>query len=592
MLVVLVVLFASFYQTFAKVYNNPSALERSLLYDYIVVGAGTAGNVIATRLTEDPQVSVLLLEAGVSNVDAFNTTVPLLAPTLSVPGSRYDWNYAISPQPGLSGRSFPYPRGKLLGGSSSVNYMTYSHGSSDDWNRFAQVTEDDGWKWDNMKRYIYKNEKLVPPTDGHNTTGQFEPRKHGFYGTLRDSLPGFPTPLDERIIRTTKQLPNEFPYIGDTSGGDILGIGWKLSTIANGTRSSSVTDYLNLAIDRPNLDIVINAHVTKLLNTALSGHIPIFRSVQFTENEEAQVRTAIAKKEVILCAGSFGTPMILQRSGIGERVALESLGIETIIDKRSVGRNLSDHVGRTTIYSVLSNDTFDDILRSPDKFQVELSNWTQNKTGPLGAALSNHVGWLRLPQNSSIFETVPDPAAGLRSSHFEFLFSSYYTGSPIPPSRHFMSVRANLISPTSRGSVSISSSNPFANPIINPNYLNTSFDIFALVEAVKTARRFINSDSWIGFVEEEYGSSEDAKTDAEIEKLIRDTAGSVFHAVGTAAMSSKNARWGVVDPSLLVKGANGLRIVDASVLPFVPNAHTQGPVYLLAERAADLIKNK
>ncbi|KAF9458880.1 aryl-alcohol-oxidase from pleurotus Eryingii [Collybia nuda] len=571
-----------------KLYNNPSQLIKTN-YDYIVIGGGAAGAVVAARLSENSDISVLLVEAGISNEGITDIDIPLLGLSLA-PSTPLDWNYTTIPQPGLGNRAIPYPRGKVLGGSTSVNYMVYMRGSTEDFDRYASVTGESGWVWDQMLEYAKKNEKLVSPADHHDTTGEFLPSLHGTSGPISVSLGGNPTPLDSRVIATTEEFPTEFPFNPDTIGGDILGIGWAFASIGNGTRSSSATGYLAPASGRPNLDIVVNAQATKLEVTGKKGTVPCFHRVLVAEKAGAAVYALTANQEIILSAGTFGTPALLQLSGIGNKTELSAAGVTTIIDNPSVGKNMSDHALLPNVWNVDNPDTYDSVFRNPSQ---ALEQWTNNRTGPFASHIANQLGWLRLPQTASIFETTPDPAAGPNSSHFEMIFLNYWLNpnTPAPPTGNFMSEATVLISPTSRGFVKISSSDPFKPPLVNPNWLNTDFDIFALVESVKISRRFFAAKAWEGYILDPVGELGTAETDEEIEAYVRKNVNGIWHAVGTAMMTSKDAGYGVVDPDLKVKGVNGLRIVDGSILPFVPNAHTQGTIYLIAERGADLIKD-
>ncbi|RDB27672.1 Pyranose dehydrogenase 3 [Hypsizygus marmoreus] len=573
-----------------KLYQNPSQLTKTR-YDYIVIGGGAAGSVVASRLSENPWVSVLLVEAGISNEGVLGSIVPLLGPSLT-PNTIYDWNYTTTAQPGYNGRSIPYSRGKLLGGSTSVNFMVYMRGSSEDFDKYASITGDSGWNWKNMQQYAKKNEKLVAPADNHNTAGQFIPSFHGNSGPLSVSLPGFPTPLDDRIMATTKELSSEFPFNPDAVGGDVLGVGWSFATIGGGSRSSAATAYLTPVMSRPNLDIVINAQATKLVRTGMVGGLPSFHAVEVAEKAGAPTRTLTASSEIVLSAGTFGTPLLLQLSGIGDRADLRAAGVATIVHNPSVGRNMSDHALLANPFYVNNTDTFDTIFRTPEALNANLERWQTSKTGPLAGGVCNHIGFFRIPKTASIFKMTADPAAGKKSSHYEMIFSNLWVvpGVPAPSTGNFMSITTNLISPTSRGMVKIASSNAFAKPIVDPNFLGTAFDVFTLVEAVKAIKRFVAAKAWKGYVLGPYGALANANTDAEIEQYVRGNAATVFHATGTASMSPRGAKWGVVDPDLKVKGVEGLRIVDGSVIPSSPNAHTQGPIYLFGERGADLIK--
>ncbi|KAJ7878659.1 aryl alcohol oxidase [Mycena leptocephala] len=291
-------------------------LERlKLKFDFIIVGGGTAGSVIANRLSENPNYSILVLEAGGSNADVLNVMVPFFCPR-ATPNTPQDWNYTTTPQVALNNVFIAYTRGFGLGGSSSVNYMVYARGSKEDYDRWAKVTRDDGWSWDNLVQYMRKNERFSPPADHHNTTGQFNPAVHGFRGI------------------------NSYPFNLDTNSGYPLGIGWVQATIKNGARSSSATSYLTPQFaTRHNLHVLLHARVTRVLPTTSST----FRTVEFVQDLNGKRFTLTAGRELILSAGSIGTPNILLHSGIGNSSTLTSLGIKSLHNLPSVGQNFSDH---------------------------------------------------------------------------------------------------------------------------------------------------------------------------------------------------------------------------------------------------------
>ncbi|KAJ7452774.1 aryl-alcohol-oxidase from pleurotus Eryingii [Mycena galericulata] len=553
-------------------------------FDFIVVGGGTAGNVIANRLSEKVNYSVLVLEAGGSNADVLDIIVPFLA-NISVPNTAVDWNYSTIPQIGLNNRVLPYPRGFVLGGTSSVNFMVYTRGSKDDWDRFAKITGDDGWSWDSIFPYILKNERFTPPADHHNTTGQFSPAVHGFNGINSVSLAGFPSPVDSRIIATTTEL-EEFPFNLDMNSGLPLGIGWAQATIGNGSRSSSATSYLAPQfLNRPNLFVLLNARVTRLLET--TSESGAFRTVEFVQDLNGRKFTLTAKNEIVLSAGTFGTPNILLHSGIGDSEILESVGITCIIQSLADSVGLSDHSYLPLGFLVNSTDTFDNFARNTTLQEDLLVQWEETRTGLLVDNYESHIGWLRIPDNSSIFEQFPDPAAGPNAPHFELIFGNgLFT--TVPPTGNFFTAATVVVSPAARGSVTINSSNPLVAPIINPNLLGSEVDSFIMREAVKSALRFAGAPAFAGYVISPLGVSS-GSTDAQLDDHIRDNTVTIWHPAGTASMSPVGAAWGVVDPDLRVKGLSGLRIVDLSVVPVIA-AHPQAATYIVAERAADLIK--
>ncbi|KIM42957.1 GMC oxidoreductase [Hebeloma cylindrosporum] len=572
----------------------------SKTFDYVIVGGGTAGLVVASRLTENPNVSVLVLEAGISDEGIFQIQVPFLGPTV-LPNTPLDWNYTIVPQAGMNGRTFAYPRGKLLGGSSSANYLFHQYGTDEDWNRLGSVSGDAGWSWSNMKKYVQKHEKFTPPVDGHNTTGQFIPKLHGFNGLTSVSLPGASTPLDPRVINAT-QTSSEYPFNQDMSGGDhsLLGIGWLQSSAGGGVRSSSSTSYLAPANSRPNLTVLVNATVMKLIQTGTKNGVPSFKSVQFGSSPGTgstpgggAPTTVSAKKEVILSAGSVGTTQILQLSGIGNQRDLQAVKIKTIVNSPKVGYNLGDHTLLPNLYNVQPGSSFDDFLRDPNQINDAVNQWVTTKTGRLANNVVNNFGFARLPRNATIFKKNKDPAPGPKSPHWEVIFGNFWfnPGIPQPSTGDFLVVVSVLLNPTSRGTIKLKSNNPFDKPLIDPNYLTTDLDIFTMRESVKSINRFLAEPTLSNYVVSRFGDNfVSADDDSSIDAYVRSLTTTIFHPVGTASISSKNSNNGVVNPDLTVKGADGLRVIDASVFPFVPSSHTQGPVYLLAERASDIIK--
>ncbi|KAF9061419.1 aryl-alcohol-oxidase from pleurotus Eryingii [Rhodocollybia butyracea] len=552
-------------------------------FDFVVIGGGAGGSAIANRLTEDPDVHVLLIEAGGSNEGVLDSAIPGLMSFLTP--SPWDWNFTSTPQSALNNRTLAVARGFILGGSTGINQMVYTRGTSEDWDSWAAITDDEGWSWNNVQKYIRRNERFTAPADHHNTTGQFDPSVHSFDGVVSVSLQGFSNGIDNRTIQTLSELSEEFPFNLDMNSGFQLGIGWVQATIGDGTRSSAGASYLGPQfISRPNLHVLLNTRVLRMLETERLS----FRSVEFTQDAGNTKHTVSASKEVILSAGSIMTPHILMHSGIGDSEVLSSFGIETIHHLPSVGKNLSEQPIVRNEWLVNSTDTFETIARNATLLADVISEWENIKMGPLVDPPLSFIGWLRLPDNASIFQQVPDPAAGPNTSHYELILINGIL-SPTPPATgNFLAFSTSVASPTSRGSITLNTSNPLDYPLINPNLFSTDFDRFTVREAFRATKRFLAAQSWDGYI---LAPPTNATTDEELDEYVRENAATENHPAGTAAMSSKNAAYGVVDPDLLVKGLRGLRIVDASIFPRLPAAHTQVPVYIVAERAADLIKS-
>ncbi|KAH8987297.1 aryl-alcohol-oxidase from pleurotus Eryingii, partial [Lactarius akahatsu] len=568
----------------AAVYTDPSTLPNAP-YTYIIVGAGLGGSVLANRLSANPNNRVLLIEAGPSDtVDPF-IPVPFLATTLAP--SVVSWNYTTVPQTGLGGRSIAYPRGRTLGGSTSINFMVWTRGPASDFDRLAHVTGDSGWSWNSLRSTLIGVETLVAPPDGHDTTGEINLAIHCSNGPVKISVQDT-TALDSRIFNTTTQLA-EFPFNEDMNSGNPLGIGWTQYSIGGGQRSSASVSYLTPVLSRSNLDILINTQVTKVVRTGTQGGLPIFRGVEIAQSASGPLFTRNATKEVILAAGAVNTPQLLMLSGIGDSAQLSQFNIQTIVKLPDVGKNMQDHVVLSNVFSVNSNFTNDDIGRNPTLFLNDLAQWGQSYTGPFASTATSEIGWLRLPKNATIFKTVNDPSSGPHAPHYEFIFAFASFVDPPPTTGHFMTIASNLITPTSRGSITLASANPFDAPNIDPALLNSDFDIFTIREGVKAALRFAAAPAWKDYVIGPFGALAEAKTDAQIEAYARNHAATVFHPFSTAFMSPNGSPHGVVNPDFGVKKTVGLRIVDASVLPYVPAAHPQAALYAVAERAAKLI---
>ncbi|KAI0341273.1 aryl-alcohol oxidase-like protein [Trametopsis cervina] len=572
--------------------QDPSQLPSKKVYDYIIVGAGAGGSVIAHRLTETSSVNVLLIEAGGSDYKNINIEVPQFVSRLAF--SQFDWNFTTVPQPGLNGRSVFFERGHVLGGSTSINFMASYRGSKDDWNRFAKVTGDQGWSWNSILPYAKKLENFVEPLDGRDISKEVDLSVHGRSGPVETSVTMYGVSTDSRVINTTQQLSAEFPFNLEPNGGNTIGISWSQFTLANGERRSAALSYLDPILNRSNLDILVNTHVTKLVQTGTSGGLPVVRGVQLGQPGSSKTYSLTASHEVIVSAGAVKTPQLLMLSGIGDSATLSKFGIKTLVNSPDVGKNAQDHTLVTSSWTVNSTNTLDK-LNDPTFAAQQLQLWENGKTGALTLSAGSQIGWNRLPANSDLFKATPDPSAGPTSAHHEFIFTDGFIGfTGAAPQGFFFTGFTVVVSPTSRGSIAIASANPFDAPLIDNGMLNSAFDIGTMRESIKALRRFVAAPAWDDWILAEFGDFANAQTDAEIESYARNNAETINHIVGTAAMGktgSKGAGSGVLNSDLTVKGTVGLRVVDASAFPFIPAAHTQVPTYMLAERAADLIKS-
>ncbi|KAF9053909.1 aryl-alcohol oxidase [Hymenopellis radicata] len=527
-------------------------------YDFVIVGGGTAGNVLANRLTEDPDVTVLVLEAAGSNEGVLLSEVPWFCPQL--PGTAYDWNFTTTAQP---------------------DFMFYTRGSEDDYNRFARLTGDDGWSWNEMLPYFFKNEQFVPPADGHNTSGQFNPAVHGFSGINSVSLPGYPRGSDDKVLQAVDELAEEYPFDLDYNNGNPNGVGWVQSTVGNGTRSSSATSYLGPKyINRPNLDVLLHAYVTRILLQDSQDSELHFNTVEFTHDSDGAIHTVTPNREIILSAGAIGTPHILLNSGIGDSESLSAVGVKPTLHLPSVGQNITDHPRWALLWSISDNNTFESVYWRNTTFQQEtLAEWQESRTGFLSSPPASQVGFLRFPEEEVTWD---DRCAGQGTPQYELIFSNGRQLPPIPATGDTFSISLVVLCPLSRGNITINTTDFLAPPVINPNLLSDPQDVAIMKATAAKAQRFVTASTWKDYILSPLINVTDEN--------IRNGVSTTFHPVGSASMSPVGADWGVVDPDLLLKGSKGVRIVDASVLPFIPSAHTQVPVYAFAERAADLIK--
>jgi choline dehydrogenase-like flavoprotein len=517
-------------------------------------------------------VTVLLIEAGGSHHDFFNARVPFLAPELAMTAA--DWNYTTSPQIGYNNRTVAYTRGHVLGGSSTINYMAYNRGSNDTYDRWAEITGDDAWSWEKLEPYYLRNAHLVPPADGRNYSQDVIASAHGYGPVQVSAVAANPFPLDYRVINASKDMGARFQSNRDLNAGDFVGTSWLQATIGKGERDSAATAYLDPLLDAPGknrrrLDVLLNTQVTRLIQSGEESGYPAFRIAEISTPLSNTTTRLTARKEIILSAGIVGTAQILLQSGIGPASELSALDIPTIVDLPSVGKNLTDHPLTPLYFSITQPTTNDALMRNPQTMREALAQWNTTHRGPLANTVSNTYAFMRLPENATILQTQANPAAGPLSSNTELLFDEGFMQiSPdisTPLSGNYITVNTVVTSPTSRGSITLRSSDRLAHPVINPNYLATEFDQYAAVQALRDVFTLFEHDAFDGYVTGPYGPLENGSSDEELLDYVKMYASSIYHSVGTAKMAPRGADWGVVDPDLRVKGTKGLRIADASV---------------------------
>ncbi|KXN88671.1 Glucose dehydrogenase [FAD, quinone] [Leucoagaricus sp. SymC.cos] len=575
--------------------------------DFKVRGGGTAGAVVGARLGEVSKYKILVIEAGPSNHDVFDSQVPGLAMKIGFQ-TAVDWNYTTVPQVNVNNAVINYPRAMLLGGCSShsthshfrilvqrfihvsnkQDQMVYTRGSRDDYDRWAKVTGNDNLSWDKILPYILKAEKLTSPNDPNfPEDGHFDPSYHSTTGAVSVSAAYYPHPFNDLMLNTTNELSKEFPFLLDVNSGRPLGIGWGQTTVEHGFRSSAATSYIANA--RNNVHVLLQTRITRVL--PVDKERRDFRKVEFATKPEGPRMTLTAKKELILSAGAMNSPQILLLSGIGPKAELEAVGIENIVDNPSVGKNFSEQVALQINFTTsLPVTDFDEA--------AALTQWKLNHTGRLGVPLRlPQIGWHRLPASSEAFKNgSSDPTGGPDTPHVEFYFWGIGAPSNSSTGTDDLSVGSLItdvvnLNPASRGSITLSSSSPFDPPKIDPALLGSPLDAAILLEGVKSLLRLLSSTTFATHIQG-FTSSGPSSNDTEaIINYMEHSASHWGHPVGSCAMAPHGATWGVVDPDFKLRGLNGLRVVDASVFPFVTSGHTQAPVYAVAELASEVIKD-
>jgi choline dehydrogenase-like flavoprotein len=533
----------------------PKRLEGD--FDYIVVGAGTAGCIVANRLSADPKNRVLILEAGGSdNWIWFHIPVGYL---FAIGNPRSDWMFRTEPEAGLNGRSLAYPRGKVIGGSSAINAMISMRGQAADYDHWRQLGLP-GWGWDDVKPAFRRLEDHFLGESEHHGTG----------GGWRIEAPR----LSWKILDAVGDAAEEMGIgrIPDFNTGDNEGIGYFHVNQKRGRRWSAARGFLKPALKRPNLRLEKAALVDRLMteNSRAVG-------VRFIQGDV--VVEARARSEVILCAGSIGSTQVLHRSGIGPADWLAPLGIEIALDRQGVGRNLQDHLQQRAIYKVTGVRTLNETYYSLVRRGLMGLDYAFRRRGPLTMA----------PSQLGIF-TRSDPHRERANIQFHVQpLSLDKFGDPL---HRFpaITVSACNLQPTSRGTVRIRSARAEEAPSIAPNYLSTAEDRQVAADAIRTTRRLMNQPALARYHPQEFlpGPSV-GDDDASLAKAAGDIGTTIFHPVGTAKMGTANDPMAVVDERLRFYGIAALRIADASVMPTITSGNTNTPTAMIAEKGAAMI---
>ena len=501
-------------------------------YDYIVIGAGSAGCVVANRLTEDRKTKVLLLEAGNPNTKP-ESQIPLECTRL--PGTEIDWGYFSEPEPHLNNRQIFCPRGKVLGGSSAINYLLYTRGNHDDYDRWQELGNF-GWSYQDLLPYFKKSEYQQRGADPY----------HGVNGELSVTDILDPAPISQRFIDAAVALG--YQLNPDFNGARQEGVGYFQFTVKDGKRHSAAAAFLLPILDRPNLTTITGALVTRLL-------FEDTRTVGVEYLHEGKLLTVKVNSEVILSAGSFDSPKLLMLSGIGNKKYLESLNIPVVVDLPGVGQNLQDHIVVPIFY--------------------EATQDLQTKTTSNGIA---EAGLFMHSQNNR--SIAPD---------LELVFGPLLCLPPgYPNSGMGFTGLVILNHPHNIGSVSLRSPDAEDTPMIRLNYLQDRSDVQKLTEGIKLIRKLFERSAFDEFRGREIIPSAEVNSDEALDAYIRATCTTVYHPVGTCKMGSDSMS--VVDTELRVRGVKGLRVVDASIMPTIITGHTNVPTIAIGEKAADLIK--
>jgi len=523
-------------------------------WDYIIVGAGSAGCVLANRLSADPANRVLLLEAGGKD-DYIWIHIPV-GYLYCMNNPRTDWGFKTVPQAGLNGRALNYPRGKVLGGCSSINGMIYMRGQAQDYDGWRQHGNP-GWAWDDVLPYFVKSERHFAPEEG----------MHGGAGEWRVEEPRIHWPILDAVRDAAVELG--IPKVDDFNRGNNEGSSYFQVNQRKGVRWNTAKAFLRPVLSRPNLAVMTDALVERVTFADRRAQAIAFRLAG--ESVSAGVR-----KEIVLAAGAIGSPQVLQLSGIGAGDILRSAGIDVLHEAPQVGANLQDHLQIRTVFKITGARTLNQMASSLWGKALIAADYALRRRGPMTMA----------PSQLGIFAKV-DPSYA--TANIEYHVQPLSLDAFGEPLHGFPAITMSVcnLRPQSRGTVRISSPDPAVSMAIDPNYLSDQGDRKVAADSIRHARRMMATRAMAPFAPAEFKPGVEFEDDDALARLAGDIGTTIFHPVGTARMGPDPAA--VVDERLRVRGVGGIRVVDASIMPTITSGNTNSPVIMIAEKGADMI---